>query len=112
MAVDGPGFFAVKTPAGILFTRSGDFKVNAEGQLVTTDGYAVLGTSEAAAATPAPSGREALKAPQRRCSRRAIWLTNRMASVLTKPGAFRLPRARGRIVAVFSLASCHVSHSL
>jgi len=58
------------------------------------------------------SGREASKGPQRRWIRRAIWLTNRTASVVTKPGAARLPRARGRIVAVLSLASCHVSHSL
>lgn len=42
MAIDGPGFFAVKTPAGVMFTRAGDFKLNAEGQLVTTDGHQLL----------------------------------------------------------------------
>jgi len=69
MAIEGPGFFAVQAPSGIMFTRAGDFKLNSEGQLVTVDGFPVLGMSpEAAAAgaappapateTPAPDGRE------------------------------------------------------
>lgn len=51
LAVDGPGFFAVQTPSGVLYTRAGDFKINAQGQIVTTDGYPVLalgGEAEAA----------------------------------------------------------------
>ncbi len=40
LAVDGGGFFMVTQPDGELaYTRSGTFKTNAEGQLVTTDGY-------------------------------------------------------------------------
>mgnify|MGYP001043455679 FL=1 len=42
LALDGPGFFAVQTPNGILYTRAGCFTRNANGQLVTQDGYPVL----------------------------------------------------------------------
>jgi flagellar hook-basal body protein len=51
VAIDGPGFFAVKTPAGIMFTRAGDFKVDGQGKLVTQDGYSVLALSGEAEAT-------------------------------------------------------------
>ena len=54
LAIDGPGFFAVQTTAGMRFTRAGDFKMNAQGQLVTSEGFAVLGLT-AAPATPATS---------------------------------------------------------
>lgn len=42
LAIHGSGFFTVQTPNGLRFTRAGDFKVNADGKLVTTDGYPVL----------------------------------------------------------------------
>ena len=42
LALDGPGLFEVSTPAGPRFTRSGSFKVTADGLLVTTQGYPVL----------------------------------------------------------------------
>lgn len=42
VALQGPGFLAVETPAGERFTRNGEFTVNAEGQLTTSDGYTVL----------------------------------------------------------------------
>ena len=42
IALQGPGFLAVETPAGERFTRNGEFTVNAEGQLTTTDGYPIL----------------------------------------------------------------------
>lgn len=42
LAIDGVGFFAVKTPEGTRFTRAGDFKLNGEGTVVTNDGYPVL----------------------------------------------------------------------
>jgi flagellar basal-body rod protein FlgF len=41
-AVDGPGFFVVQTPAGVRYTRAGDFTVDAQGRLVTRQGYPVL----------------------------------------------------------------------
>ncbi|MCB2112900.1 MAG: flagellar basal-body rod protein FlgF [Parvularculaceae bacterium] len=41
-AIDGAGFFAVETAAGLRYTRDGRFSVNAYGELVTRDGAQVL----------------------------------------------------------------------
>jgi flagellar basal-body rod protein FlgF len=41
-AVEGDGFFLVETPQGQRLTRAGSFSPNAEGDLVTPDGYRVL----------------------------------------------------------------------
>ena len=41
-AIEGDGFFLVETPAGERLTRSGAFSPNAEGDLVTMDGFRVL----------------------------------------------------------------------
>ncbi|SMC38429.1 flagellar basal-body rod protein FlgF [Sporomusa malonica] len=46
-AVDGKGYFAVETPAGVRFTRNGAFSRNKQGELVTSDGYRVLGQNGA-----------------------------------------------------------------
>lgn len=43
LAIEGRGFFAIETPAGVRYTRNGAFTRSAEGQLVTQDGYRVLG---------------------------------------------------------------------
>ena len=43
LAISGDGFFRVETPAGIRYTRAGNFQRNNEGLLVTADGYPVLG---------------------------------------------------------------------
>ncbi|NVM21136.1 MAG: flagellar hook-basal body protein [Desulfobacterales bacterium] len=43
LALEGEGFFKVKTPAGIRYTRNGRFCLNAEGRLVTQNGDPVLG---------------------------------------------------------------------
>jgi flagellar basal-body rod protein FlgF len=43
MALDGEGFFAVKTPQGVAYTRQGNFKRDKNGMLTTIDGYEVLG---------------------------------------------------------------------
>jgi flagellar basal-body rod protein FlgF len=45
LALDGPGFFAVQTKAGELYTRNGNFRLSATGQLTTAAGDAVLGTA-------------------------------------------------------------------
>ncbi len=42
LAIEGEGFFQVETPAGVRLTRAGAFLPNAEGDLVTPDGYPVL----------------------------------------------------------------------
>ncbi|MDR1085464.1 MAG: flagellar hook-basal body protein [Deltaproteobacteria bacterium] len=43
MALDGPGFFQIETPNGIRYSRNGTFSVNSAGQIVTADGYALVG---------------------------------------------------------------------
>jgi flagellar basal-body rod protein FlgG len=43
-AIEGPAFFEVQMPNGTTaYTRDGEFKVNAQGQLVTKQGYLVMG---------------------------------------------------------------------
>jgi flagellar basal-body rod protein FlgG len=43
-AIEGKGFFEVQLPNGnSAYTRDGEFKINAQGQLVTKQGYVVMG---------------------------------------------------------------------
>jgi flagellar basal-body rod protein FlgG len=42
VALDGPGFLAVQTPAGTRYTRSGQLVVDAQGRLGTSAGQLVL----------------------------------------------------------------------
>ncbi len=42
LAIEGPGFFAVQKGDQQYLTRAGDFRLTAEGNLVTQQGYAVL----------------------------------------------------------------------
>lgn len=41
-AIRGDGFFSVETPAGVRYTRNGQFALDGEGNVVTTAGYRVL----------------------------------------------------------------------
>ena len=43
MAITGPGYFMVETPFGTRYTKAGNFQINADGTLMTTQGYPVLG---------------------------------------------------------------------
>ncbi len=43
VAIDGGAFLTVQTPRGVRYTRNGALQINASGQLVTTEGYQVLG---------------------------------------------------------------------
>lgn len=43
LAIQGDGFFVVETPNGPAYTRDGSFMVDGEGNLVTTEGYLVMG---------------------------------------------------------------------
>mgnify|MGYP006277914041 CR=1 FL=1 len=43
VAIKGDGFFTVQTSRGQGFTRAGEFKINSEGMLVTSDGDLVMG---------------------------------------------------------------------
>lgn len=55
-AIDGDGFFVVEDPQGReVYTRRGDFRVNAQGQLVLPGGLAVLGQGGALTIPPGTS---------------------------------------------------------
>jgi flagellar basal-body rod protein FlgF len=43
LALEGEGFFVVKTPAGIRYTRDGNFHTDADGHLLTATGDPVMG---------------------------------------------------------------------
>ena len=43
LALSGGGFFCVRSPDGVLYTRRGDFTVNEDEVLVTQEGWPVLG---------------------------------------------------------------------
>ncbi|TCO78812.1 flagellar hook-basal body protein [Marinisporobacter balticus] len=43
LAIKGNGFFQVQTPDGIQYTRDGSFQINSKKELVTLDGYNVMG---------------------------------------------------------------------
>ena len=43
MAITGNGFFCIQTPDGIQYTRRGDFAMDPNGNLVTQEGWPVLG---------------------------------------------------------------------
>jgi flagellar basal-body rod protein FlgF/flagellar basal-body rod protein FlgG len=43
VAIDGQAFLAVQTPQGERYTRNGALQINAQGELVTGNGYRVLG---------------------------------------------------------------------
>lgn len=42
LAIDGEGFFPVRTPEGIRYTRNGSFVLNDQQQIVTKSGYLLL----------------------------------------------------------------------
>ncbi|MDR1166466.1 MAG: flagellar hook-basal body protein [Deltaproteobacteria bacterium] len=43
MALNGPGFFQIETPNGVRYSRNGTFSVNGAGEIVTADGYPLVG---------------------------------------------------------------------
>jgi flagellar basal-body rod protein FlgF len=45
VAIQGNAYLAVQTPRGVRYTRNGALLTNAAGQLVTSEGYQVLGDS-------------------------------------------------------------------
>jgi flagellar basal-body rod protein FlgF len=47
VSVEGPGYFAVKTATGTVYTRAGNFSSSARGQLITDAGDPVLGEGNA-----------------------------------------------------------------
>jgi flagellar basal-body rod protein FlgF len=43
LALQGDGFFVIRTPQGYRYTRNGQFALNADKKLVTNDGFPVVG---------------------------------------------------------------------
>lgn len=43
LSLSGPGFFKIQTPEGIRYTRNGNFCLNNESVLTTSDGHPVIG---------------------------------------------------------------------
>ena len=52
LAIQGDGFFVVKTPDGNRYTRVGRFQLDKDGQIVTSQGYPVLGGGSPITLTP------------------------------------------------------------
>lgn len=52
LAISGSGYFQIQTPLGVRYTRAGNFQINQEGTLVTTNGDAVLGADGGEIAVP------------------------------------------------------------
>ena len=61
VAIAGPGYFQVQTPTGMRYTRDGHFSLNNEGNMVTSQGYAVQG--DGGAITIAPTDGQIVVAP-------------------------------------------------
>jgi flagellar basal-body rod protein FlgG len=56
MAINGNGFFAVSTPNGVAYTRTGNFMRNDKGQIVTASGNVLLGQSSVTSASASSAG--------------------------------------------------------
>lgn len=61
LAIQGPGFFAVQTASGVVYTRAGNLKVSPDGYLVTQQGDKVLGGNpKNLKPIPLPSGQPSI----------------------------------------------------
>ena len=56
LAIEGPGFFLIETPAGERLSRAGNFALSAEGDLVTPGGFRVLDAGGAPVFIPPDAG--------------------------------------------------------
>ena len=45
LAINGSGYFVVETPGGPRYTRQGDFRLDNDGRIVTSEGFALLDTN-------------------------------------------------------------------
>ena len=55
LALEGPGFLEVSTPAGIRYTRQGSLKLAMDGRLVNSQGYPVLAAQPGGLAAALPA---------------------------------------------------------
>lgn len=56
VAIEGDGFLAVQTPSGTRYSRDGHLQLDAQGELVTPQGYPILGASGAPVVVPNGAG--------------------------------------------------------
>ncbi|MDA1191097.1 MAG: flagellar hook-basal body complex protein [Candidatus Poribacteria bacterium] len=63
MAIQGNGFFIVSDGERDFFTRSGNFTLNAQGQLVSPDGFSVQGFNAIAGQIPVTAAPTAIQMP-------------------------------------------------
>lgn len=52
LALEGDGYFGVQTPNGPRYTRAGNFQLDGQGQIVTSQGFAVRGEGGAPITIP------------------------------------------------------------
>lgn len=57
IAIQGKGYFGVQTPEGVMFTRNGNFNVNANGEIVTGNGSLVASNGGGAISIPRDAGK-------------------------------------------------------
>ncbi len=57
LAISGKGYFVIDTPLGERYTRHGRFQLDAQGQLVTSQGYPVLSTGGQPITIPVNAGK-------------------------------------------------------
>ncbi len=91
VAIDGKGFLVVQTPRGERYTRNGSMQINASGQLVTSDGYAVLG--DGGPITFQPNDRQVSISRDGTISVREGTCESRFGARQAAPGHLRQPAA-------------------
>jgi flagellar hook protein FlgE len=85
VAIQGQGFFIVRGESGNAYTRAGNFSFNADGELVTTDGWRVQGFTQ----TDPVTG--------------AVITTGAMADIIVPPGVLREPVATTNVRTLINL---------
>ena len=85
LALEGSGFFAVLTRAGIRYTRNGSFQQSSDGKLVTAQGDAVLGEQGRSRCQRARSA----SAPMALSRWQARWPENSRLLICKKPSSRR-----------------------
>jgi flagellar hook protein FlgE len=85
VAIQGGGFFVVRGPGGVAYTRAGNFTFNSDGKLVTPDGYFVQGYTGVDPATG------------------AIINTGQPTDIAVPPGVLRAPQATSQFATLTNL---------
>ena len=95
LAIEGDGFFQIMRPGGLLaYTRAGNFRVDADGRLVTVDGYeidpAISLPTNATSVTISPNGIISVTVPDQTASQEIGQLT--LANFVNPSGLLAIGR--------------------